>query len=169
MAMICSAGLDSRVCQINFETLRWRQRTEAMVSVQINGVKADVVLGSVTGVSVRAIVPPDLPPSDSAVVTVITDAGVPANQDGVLAIVRDPVANPLLAGQTVTAGASFTLTGAWNPGPHGVTVLVNDVAAGTANATGNAVTVTVPPATKPGPARWAVPLDVGGDQPEAAG
>jgi len=35
-------------------------------------------------------------------------------------------------------------------------VLVNDVAAATANASGNAVTVTVPPATKPGPAQMVV-------------
>jgi hypothetical protein len=56
------------------------------VSVQVNGVKAAVVEDSVTATSVRATVPDDLPPSDSAMITVITDAGVLANRAGLLTV-----------------------------------------------------------------------------------
>ncbi|OJF14498.1 IPT/TIG domain-containing protein [Couchioplanes caeruleus] len=135
------------------------------VSVQINGARADVVQGSVSGVSVRATVPEHLLPSDSAVVTVVTDAGVHVSRRDLLAVVREPVVNPLAAGTTVARDGSFLLTGAWNPGPHGLTVLINDVAAATANASGNAVTVTVPMATQPGTAQVRVLDAVGRSEP----
>jgi IPT/TIG domain len=60
------------------------------LSVQIDGAKADVDAASVTGTSVRATVPADLTTSGPAIVTVVTDAGVPANRAGLLTVVADP-------------------------------------------------------------------------------
>lgn len=120
------------------------------VSVQINGERAEVEAGSVTSTSVRATVPPDLLPSDSAVITVITDAGLQTNRAGLLAVVQVPTVEPLAAGVTVAPTTTFTLTGIWTPGPTGLTVLINGVAASTSNVTANALNVVMPPGMTPG-------------------
>jgi hypothetical protein len=121
--------------------------------------------GSASSSSSRATVPPHLPPSTAAVVTIVTDAGVHASRGDLLAIVRDPAANPLPAGLAVAPGGTFTLTRTWNPGPHGLTVLINDLAAVTANATGNAVTFIVPTVTGHGPAQVIVVDAIGCSNP----